>query len=491
MTQSAVSKLEAGNIDWATLPHAAVSQRLLDFGLVSPVFAGIQVDTNAALKRQNGTLIDGELCDHNCTVSVNGVPTGGSYQCPAAFTVNRGLRPRTMAPGKVILEAIGIVAEALEAVREEFVTKGLSEYAREWQVPSSVTEGMHHILATAPLEVTLFGGSPEIHPDIHEIIRTLKGLGHVVHITMSGRRLIREPQFVEDLLKCPPDVIGLSADDFESPEQVDRIASLSDRALIAEWKTVPKYSGQRQKVYEALYAARLRQRYPREFPPLLFNIAVHSGNAIHIVEIMDRLSHAAPEVILNPFPVQSAFLMEQSARMPEEDLECVEELVDLLIAQHHTIANGLQPRWPIPPRIHFPLLLKAAFDTHRVSPNQLSDCLNGWKFWRCYTSLAAGRYVQLGSSGLPSADGAYAGGYLSCFWNKSVTDPTGPVWEKSWLEVGTYLRKDKQRAAARNHLRCPGCAFPRLMFDCISTEMGMGDDLRESYLSLRKSNLNY
>ena len=67
-------------------------------------------------------------------------------------------------------------------------------------------------------EVTLFGGSPEAHPEIVTLVRGLNERGHAVHITMTGRRAIRDADSFAQLAAAHPEVVAVSLDDIDSAE---------------------------------------------------------------------------------------------------------------------------------------------------------------------------------------------------------------------------------------------------------------------------------
>jgi hypothetical protein len=58
-------------------------------------------------------------------------------------------------------------------------------------------------------------------------------------------------------------------------------------------------------------------------------------------------------------------------------------------------------------------------------------------------------------------------------------------------DVAAYMMQGAHSLAARSVNPCPGCAFPRLLFDAISTELGMADELVPPYLALRQHHAGY
>ena len=117
-------------------------------------------------------------------------------------------------------------------------------------------------------EVNLFGGNPELHPEVADIIGELTASGHNVHFTTTGGSFMRSSQFLEQILEHPPSKLALSADDFDDESDIRALASMSLDELKAAWRKTPRLHGQRRKAHEAIYTAKLANTIDG-FPPIL------------------------------------------------------------------------------------------------------------------------------------------------------------------------------------------------------------------------------
>jgi len=250
----------------------AVSTMLLAAGAIQRGFAGIQYDLNSTWRRMpTGEYVGAHLCDHNCTMDVLGVGTGGNYSCPASLSLNKGVSRKWLAPADVILRSIATIEKGIGRARAFFFRTRFDRYCQDYGIPAEAAAAIKDALDSPVLEVNLFGGNPEMHPEVLAIIRELRAAGHRVHFTTTGRRLMRDRAFVDSLVETPPSIIALSADDFDDATHIAHLAELPMEKLLLEWKSVPWQHGQRQKAYEAIYVAKLADQLP-EFPPLLFNM---------------------------------------------------------------------------------------------------------------------------------------------------------------------------------------------------------------------------
>ncbi len=444
-------------------------------GMLHPVAAGIQIDINAAVRRQGEQLLDGSLCDHNCTME------GGNYICPAAVSLNRGFMRSSFAPATDILRGIDTVVKGLRATHDQFLGAAFDQYCQAFQVPPDVASAFGETMSSAPIEVNLFGGNPEMHPEVMQIIAALRQRRDIViNFTTTGRRMMRDATFAAQVLECPPDLLALSADDFESADQIRYLRGLSRDALYQEWKKIPWTHGQRQKAIEAIYAAMLVADVGR--PQILFNLVIHAGNVGQIESIVAALAESFPGCRVNPFPAQSAFMYEPGNI---EDLTRLEQVIDWMIETHK------QESAPVTRRLHYWLALKAACEVYRSNPRRLTDVLSGNEFWQCYKSFGANRYVQVGkAAGVHQK--SVGGGHLGCFWNdQTITRDDTQVWNMDVQDITSYLSSQAQQLAAQSTNPCPGCAFPRLLFDAVSTELGLHDALVPTYLDLRHKHAGY
>ncbi|THV37620.1 hypothetical protein [Glycomyces buryatensis] len=461
-------------------------ERLTRFGMAPSTDAAVQIDITAVLRRSGSELVETYLCDHNCTVLHKGQPTGGHYNCPAALSLNRGAVASTIAGADLLVEGIERTLAAAREAQQDFITDEFDRYADESAIPAALREPIRSSMRQGPSEVTLFGGSPEAHPDFIPLVEGLHRRGHAVHLTVTGRRAVRSPESFERMASSGIAVLAVSADDVATPADLGRLLQCDPEELRTEWKRVSPFHGQRQKVYEAIHAARLWQRLPVDRrPALLFNIAVHPGNVADIDTILTQLAGAFPGALLNPFPMQSAF----EGRIEHVDpatLRGFRSLVNTALEMHRRQAVDGVSAWSLAPRMHYWLLLSAALGD-ATAPVRLT----GWNTWKCYRSNGAGRYVQIAGTGRRPAGLETAGGRVGCFWNDTVNDDDLPaVWEAKPSEIRRYLQLRPVRAAEKAH-RCAGCLFPRLVGDMVSLESGMDPALREAYLSLRRRDLGF
>jgi hypothetical protein len=462
--------------------------RLADYGLLPATGVGVQIDLTAVTRRAGDLLVDGYLCDHNCTITHRGRPTGGHYNCPAAFTRNRGAIAATIAPAEVLLAGIDHVVAAAHLEQERFVAEEFGGYATKFRLGDDVAAVLRRCMLAPTAEVALFGGSPEAHPAVLDVIGGLRAAGHAVHITMTGRKVVREPAFLEALAGSGVDVLALSLDDVDSAEELRRLLELDPDRLYAEWRRVPAVHGQRQKVYEALYTARrLYELASAGRPGLLLNIAVHAGNVSTMDSLLATLAAAFPGVALNPFPIQAGF-EQRHLTTNESYAESLHAFVRATIEAQHRRVRAEPARWAPVPRMHYWLALRAALE---VDPAEAVDRSAGWDTWRCFRSPGAGRYVQVAGSGRVVTRIGPAGGRVGCFWNDSLADDSVPaVWDAPVDRLVGYLRARPALAAAAAR-PCAGCLFPRLVGDLVSLETGLDPALHSRYLALRREHLGF
>lgn len=469
-----------------TTAAVRTAEEVHGYGLLSERFGGVQIDISTVLRDKGDDVVQTYLCDHNCTTHVRGEPTGGEYNCPAAFTLNRGGVRLGVPPGADIVEGVRRAATALAAERDRYLAEDLPGHAARFRLPDWLCETAVRSWDRNDLEVALFGGSPETHPDILEMVPALTEEGHAVHITMTGRRLMRDQGFAERLAAAGAEVLAVSADDVGDANEMRRLLGLGLDEVRAEWRSVPRRHGQLQKVYEAVYSCRVLSRLGCR---VLVNIAVHDRNLRGIGAFLDAWTEALPDVWLNPFPVQSAFDDDLDDGVRRLDL--LQSFVDTMIRRHHDRVRDRAPGWRVVARMHYWLMLRAAFDVHLESPRALAAAVGGDGFWRCYTAPGAGRYLQIaGGAGEPARQ-EVSGGRPGCFWNPSITaEPGLRVWDARPGRLHQYIADRGALAAASGH-PCAGCGFPRLVGDSLSAESGMDEALRARYLALRATELGY
>lgn len=456
-------------------------------GLVASSFATIQIDLNAVHRETGGSVTEATFCDHNCTTSVNGVPSGGKYDCPAALSLNKGFDRQSVAPTDVLIQGLRSTIDGIKVAQREFLAQDLPEYFHREAIPKLLQPSFTEALTSGQVVVNLFGGSPETHPGVLDIITALHSYGAEVHLTTTGRRILLDAAFREDFLIRPPDVLGLAADDFESPEEIDLLFDMSYEQLSRLWRSTPWQHGQRRKAIEAVQLCKLAES--RHFPDILFNVVLHAGNLHHAPQILDRLSARTNHtVLLNPYPAQSAFLG-KPGDFSEADLKHLGDFVDTAIESHLRRVGGGKPRWNLTRRFGYWLMLRAALDV--VSNDVIKERISGDGVWQCYTRPGAGRCVQIGIHQSSIETAQHPGGHLGCFWNTTTfTDPR-QVWGLGSADIAHWLRFGRQAAAVRSEHPCKGCLFPRIIHDAVSLEIGMTEAVAEAYRATRKRHLGY
>jgi len=305
---------------------------------------------------------------------------------------------------------------------------------------------------------------------------------------------MRDSAFLREILANPPSLIALSADDFDSPEDVQALADMSFDELRAAWKRIPRLHGQRRKAHEAIYTAKLAAA-TEGFPPILFNMVLHPGNIARASDMIAVLTREFPGVLINPFPAQSAFAYEDPA-LQAEHAAALRDFVDQMItAQTRQIQDGGSTE-PFVPHLHYWLMLRAVFDWAGGDDAAAMRMITGDGIWQCYRESPAGFYVQvgLGADGqMRAADDQHPGGCLGCFWNKQTVTTSGQLWsgEVDAPAVRQHIQIGKQALANQSPKPCPGCAFPRLVGHIISTETGMDPRLLPFYMAHRHQTLGF
>lgn len=480
-------------------------EELAALGFFSQYSSGIQIDLNVAWKKEksaNSAIMtatsrprllaveEGHLCDHNCTLRSETNPNGGGYACPAAFTLpeNRGLDSKSLASLHDVLVGICTTADGLKSLRSGFL-KCLEDSG----YPQEIIDG---VARTSSLpEINLFGGNPEMHPHIHEIIAQLIQEGYSVTLTTTGKRFLMNPEFVRRIREYPPTRIALSADDLPlDEEEIRRLSEQSSSELRAEYKRIPPTAGQKQKAVEAISVLNL-SRLDSGFPPIILNYVLHSKNIEYALEIMKLLGELFPNVQFNPYPAQQAFFW-ASPVLTRKQLGVLEQTVDVVIERHFTQLDSIV-EFRVVPKLHYYLLLKAIFLAYPNYLEKASRILSGYGLWRCYKDpILTGRYLQIGARGEHPLYSTFIidekklspGGHPGCFWNsETITNAELTVWECTSQEVEGYLTREMQQLAEKAQKPCPGCGFPRLLFDEPSVLAGIADNtVLANYLALRQ-----
>ena len=443
-------------------------QSLLDLGMVFPVFSGVQIDLNAVDHTMpDGRKVPASLCDHNCTEEV------GNYTCPAAFTLNRGIKPR-FASKEAILRWIEIGRAGLILARDAFLANYFGQYCQMFRVPLEVEGILRELLRTNLCEVNLFGGNPEMHPEVLSLVRELKREGFRVNLTTTGRRLLTSQKFASKIVADPPHLLALSADDFD-PACLDELFQMSLPDLVQVWKKIGPLRGQSQKFVEGIFAAKFMREHNAE-GAILFNMVLHHGNLRHAREIMHALAHYLPGVLVNPYPAQDSFLGGNGLLFAPEDLVLFGELIDFFIAE--TVAGNPT----LTKRLQYWLVMKAILE--ECDPAEASQFLSGHGTWQCYRHelvAGAGMYLQIGKRNpIHTATDVEPGGHAGCYWQNETVTMLKQI--SSAVQVASHVICGQSEKVSGP---CPGCSMPRLWFNSVTTELGLNPRLVPRYLDLR------
>lgn len=446
--------------------------KLLDWGFVFPVFSGIQIDINVVLRLVKEMMEEAMLCNHSCTDIV------GEYDCPAAFLYNKGLKKKYLASMLKILEWIEIAAEGLRRVRDDFLRDDKGFYLR-YNIPPIIQEYIKENLRTGKIEVNLFGGNPEMHPAILELVVQLRLRGFIVNLTTTGRSFLEEKTFFDGIKKASPHLIAVSADDFEIRRLKD-LLKLDTEELRQEWRKIPKDHGQAQKFLEGVYTAKLFSGMKE--PKLLFNMVIHRKNIAHVGSLINALAKQFPNVLINPYPMQASFAY-KSEFFDDSDLKMFHRFVDRMIDL--TISGAPF----ITKRLHYWIVMKAVFLTYKADTYTIRRMVAGYGTWQCYREPNI-PYLQIGRGpkGLIITD-ATAGGKLGCFWNNQTVTQSQTL--ASIDQVSEYLSGGMKELARRSAQPCPGCNMPRLWFNVLSTWAGISPKLVPAVLHLQEKHLGF
>ncbi len=444
-------------------------QKLHQYGLLFPVSSGIQVDINAIVKNDGS---EGSTCDHNCTLEV------GDYDCPAAFTLNKGMNKK-FAPAEKIIDWVTRAAGALIRARQRFVDEDATEYFNKCRVPGRLHQSICSNITAGKVEVNLFGGNPEMHAEVTDITPALQARGYAVNLTTTGRRFLTDSAYTNRTVQSPPNLVALSAD-YLDLERFEYLSGLDLDPLKGAWKQVNPLHGQKQKFVEAIYTSRLFAGMSS--PRILYNMVVHPGNLRYVEELIGSIHAAFPNNMVNPYPAQSSFLYEANI-FGLEHLKEFERFVDLMIVW------SKDPTSPITKRLHYWLVLKAVLETHRGNSARALEMLSGYDTWRCYRNPVL-PYLQIGRGMLGSTEpNVVPGGKLGCFWNDQTVSQESPI--ETAAQADGYLLTSMRARAQESANPCRGCLMPRLMFNFLTTEMGLDPALLPAYFELRKEHVGF
>lgn len=449
--------------------------QLTSLGMIRSVAGGIQWDLNAALLERGSHRIAGALCDHNCTALL------GHYTCPFAQSLNKRVLKNSLAPAKQVLEGMDRAVRGLRIGIDRFLSELFDGYCAAFHIPTEVASVFRDTLVDSPIEINITGGNPELHPDMIPILQALKDRDDITTcLTTTGRRLMLDRAFRKSFLRNPPDAIALSVDDFQSVHQVRELCGLKTEALRRIWEGIPSDWGQRQKAIEAIAAASiLSDDYGER---VNFNLVVHRGNLPFVEQLIDVLGAMFPKSEVFPYPAQTAFLAKTGS---VRDHAPMGSFVERMIHAHIQKAPFLTKR------LQYWLALKSVYLVHGSDPRAVVETIGGNNLWICYAEKAVNRYLQIGQ-GSGFQNDKFGGGYLGCNWNrKTFVKQATQIWQGEAQDIAAYvLHRNAQTSPDRKDL-CSGCAFPRLMFDVINTEMGMNPALLPAYFKLRRHYAGY
>lgn len=471
-----------------------IQEQLLRHGLIfqSPdpqglIADGIQIDLNAVnLTHGDGTMSEASFCDHDCTTAA------GNYDCPAALSRNKGAKAK-FASGEKLLEWILKTREGIIEANQVFVNNGFEQYCRNMLIPPTVAAVLRATLLSKVIEVNLFGGNPELHPEVLWLIAQLREQGFRVNLTTTGKKIMLDAKFRDGLAQEGPHLIALSADDVD-PENMHQILNLDPAGILAQWKQIPKYHGQAQKFLESLWTLRYaisQYEQGKQFPPILFNMVLHKGNIRRAREIMNALQALSPKVMINPYPAQVSF-ERGIPPFDSDDLEAYGKLIDYLIAE----ATKGNPQFTR--RLHYWLVQKAILQLHANNPTQAARMVAGHDTWHCARNnidsvVDKPGYVQIGRNTelvqIGGTEITEPGGHLGCFWfANDITD----FWQiESARQVTNWLLAGRKLAHETHGEDCGGCVMPRLMFDITETEFKLLQSLVGTYLQIRQEYIGF
>lgn len=455
-------------------------------GILSDFCAGIQFDVMVALAKLNHELRkNAGLCDHNCTVEV------GGYDCGMAKTKRPGqISIKSLAPAEVIIGSLKIIIAGLKDFNSEFVNDQIHKLAEIGAFPRELVVEFKKIILNQEIILNLFGGNPELHPEIFQIIRGAKERGLSVNLTTTGGMFMNDT-FAKKLIHEPTD-IALSADDFESAEQIKKLARLvreDKEAFKKTWLSIPALFGQKRKALEAIYAANFFHENGIQ-KDVLFNMVIHKGNINSLFELIEALKTEFPNVKINPFPAQEAFYRGQSG-FHSSDIDLWRKIIDDMIEAH------LENEPWISKKFHYWIFLKAGFELYSAKPDRFFSFLSGYESWQCYSeNVGAGRFVQVGGSPelIEGDRNVTAGNHLNCFWNgETIYNPSGQAFDLTPEQVSEHIKSSMREAYLRNQDHaCAGCNFPRLnALDEMVIVAGMNPEVLSKYKEIRRSYLNY
>lgn len=445
-------------------------------GFLYSISAGFQFDLNTALKQTPKGYFEAHLCDHNCSQDC------GNYACPAAFSLNHGVNPSTMLTFDEITGSLTHAQSGLKLMNKTFMARFIDKYCQEWHIPPAIKARIKATYAHNKFELNMFGGNPELHPDFFRIITWAQQAGWRVTTTTTGKKFLYDVNFTNAFLRHPPDLLAMSADDYEDLDELTQVLTMELSTIKNYWQKANPLYGQRKKALESIYVAKLAQT-TTGFPQILFNIVVHPGNLAQISQMLKIFSQSFPSIILNPYPAQSSFELGSNVWRVEL-LELLEQFVDSMIARQLDQVGA--PYKCFVPRLPYWLTLKSVFNTYGHS-QLTAQMMSGVDTWQCFRNPGSGRYLQASSSQQQCDKNTKVGAHPGCFWhNHTVTISDQVIYHMNAQQISDYLLTVKPELGQNTKDGCPGCIMPRLMFDGPTIELGLAPHLKPAYLKLRQ-----
>jgi organic radical activating enzyme len=455
--------------------------KLKSLGFINPVYAGFQFDLNSVLKKTFHGFSEGHLCDHNCTTDC------GNYDCPAAFSRNKDILKETMMSYPDLLTGLQTVKKGLTESNRYFLDKLLPSHAKAYKFPDPVMKEIVNVLNQGQVELNLFGGNPELYPNFLELIENARQMGWQVTATTTGKKFMYDDEFTEKFLEHPPNLLAISADDYENLDELKRLLEMSPNQIKTYWQKANPLYGQRKKAYESMYVAKISGTDKR-FPQILFNIVVHPGNIGNINQMLKIIHENFPDKIVNPYPAQSSFLF-GTVGWSDADLRQLRDFISQMVqAQVKQAKDGTKL---FTPRLPYWLALQSIFSTYS-DVNIQKRMISGFGVWKCFANGISARYFQATSADITQTELFKPGGHPGCFWNNTtVNDKKTQIWNLKPEEIRKYIFETKIDLAKVAVKPCPGCLMPRLMFDGLSVEAGLNQALLPEYLKYRKKYFDF
>lgn len=501
-------------------------------GMDRTAFAGIQFDIMPVPKhREDGGVVDAGLCDHTCATEIavpnyearavgksdamKRIRTGGCYDCDASAAFHKGtLDTKGLAPLEQLLEWLDRAVAAVRIFHELWIERNFRDHCEEFEIGPVAAAALCQAYEDAKIiELNGFGGSPELHPDIHRFAAEAHCRNLRFNTTTTGRKFLTDEPFIAEFVANPPSVLALSFDDL-SPQELEKLLTIGYPDLRKLWQQAMKdepYHGQRHKAYEGVYAGRMVKILTRNANPptlVMYNSVIHGGNLDHIPQLVATIARLMPKARLNPYLAQSVFEADPKKRVPcwqPEHLPKLKRTIDWL--RDETCAGN--PNLTM--RLHHYLFLQAQMERFWEEPQELCRRLSGWHGWRGDRRPGAYRYLEISGSGMPWGKTHYPPVEIGRPSRRSV-EPLGNKTQAgghpgsywySWLANDRQIHEYSAEDLANRMLYSPadtgsatpdeyqGYIMPRPMFNITSHEAGMDPEIVPHYINLRQKYFGY